>query len=166
MTVITSSAKVRDPGPGPGVGTRDPKFSKFSKSPKLLNFQNFSGKPSGFVVLRTSVLSCLCLEPHVTGPKSVSHDFPHLIRCSWQPRREACGVTLCARVELFRWTFSLTVSKCSLAISFRSLFSNSLNRRYWQISQCHEPWKLIVIWHLDWVRIKFSWSLRGWSSSF
>ena len=33
-----------------------------------------SGKPSSFVVFRTSVLSCLCLEPHVTGPKSVSHD--------------------------------------------------------------------------------------------
>ena len=33
-----------------------------------------SGKPSGLVVLRTLVLSGLCLEPHVTGPKSVSHD--------------------------------------------------------------------------------------------
>ena len=38
-----------------------------------------SGKPSGFVVFRTFVLSCLSLEPHVTGPKSVNHDFPHLI---------------------------------------------------------------------------------------
>ena len=36
-----------------------------------------SGKPSGLVVLRTLVLSGLCLEPHVTGPKSVSHGKQH-----------------------------------------------------------------------------------------
>ena len=40
---------------------------------------------------------------------------------------------------------------------------DSLTMRYWQIVQCHEPWKLIVIWYLNWVRNKFSWPQIGWS---